>query len=1162
VSVSILRDNLGKPLYFITTVIDITERKNSELEREHLLASEQAALVAANKTREQLSQILERISDGFGSLDRNWCYTFVNERLAQTVERRREDLVGRNIWTEFPEAVGTPVHQAYIRAMTEQVTIDLEHYYTPFGRWFQHRFYPSPDGLSVFSRDITERKQAEEALRESHERLKKVLEVETVGVMFWDLTTGCMIDANETFLNMMGYNRQNVEARELTWQKLTPPEYHDMSLAEIRKFQVSGRVGPYEKEYLCSDGTRKWFVFAGSAVGGNNCVEFCVDISDRKKIEVALRLERDFSNTAIDSLPGVFYCYDENLKFKRWNKNFEIVTGYSGDEIAQMSPIDFYAENEKGLLADRIQEVFNKGESNVEADFVAKDGTCTPYYFTGVATVIDGRRHLVGVGIDISDRKRSEKALLESEERYRAIVSNIPGGLIHIFDREMKYVFNAGEELTRLGLSNEFLVGKSIHEVLPADVAPLVEAQYKRVLAGETVRFEGGYGKDYFSLTSAPLKNAEGEIENILTLCVNITERKRADEALRESEKLYRSLFENMLNGFAYCQMLFENGIPQDYIYLAVNDAFESQTGLKDVVGRKVTEIIPGIRSADPQLFEVLGRVALSGHPEQFEIFVEALQNWFTLSVYSPARGYFVAVFDVITERKRAEEKLKENNALLRIAAEKARLGGWNVDLKESRSYWSDEVASIHEMPSGYAPLVEEGINFYAPEWHNRITKVFTDCAKQGIPYDEEMEIITSTGKRIWVRTIGEAVRDDQGKIFKVQGAFQDISERKIEEEKIREKDLQFRKLSANVPDLIFQFTKKPDGSYCVPVASEGIRNIFGCSPEDVVDDFSPIASVIFPEDSERVIRDIEYSAEHLTYFTCEFRVQIPGKPIQWIFSRSTPEKLPDGSITWYGFNTDITYRKEAEEAIRLLNYELEQRVIDRTSQLEAANKELEAFSYSVSHDLRAPLRHINGYVDLLTERFNDILPEKGKYYLNTISDSAKQMGILIDDLLQFSKTGRQQLRLEELDMNLVINEIIETLEPDTKNRKINWSISTLPHVYGDRSLLGLVWLNLLGNAIKFTKNVDDAKIELGFKEEKQYIIFYVRDNGVGFDMQYVHKLFGVFQRLHTHSEFEGTGIGLANVQRIIIKHGGRVWAEAELNKGASFYFTLPIKTE
>lgn len=537
--------------------------------------------------------------------------------------------------------------------------------------------------------------------------------------------------------------------------------------------------------------------------------------------------------------------------------------------------------------------------------------------------------------------------------------------------------------------------------------------------------------------------------------------------------------------------------------------------------------------------------------------------RWNNTVLRSPAGNVIgtASIGEDITERKLAEEKLREKNSLLRIAAEKARLGGWNVNLKENRSYWSDEVAMMHEMPAGYAPLVEDGINFYAPEWRDRITHVFTNCAKKGIPYDEEMEIITSTGKRIWVRTIGEAVRDEKGKIFKVQGAFQDITQRKAEEERIREKDLQFRKLSANVPDMIFQFTRRPDGTYFIPVASEGIRNIFGCSPEEVLNDFSPIARVIYPEDAERVIRDIEYSAENMTFFTCEFRVQIPGRPVQWIFSRSSPERLPDGSITWYGFNADITYRKVADEAIRNLNSELEKRVIERTAQLEAANKELEAFSYSVSHDLRAPLRHINGYAEILTEQFSGELTEEARRHLNTIVDSARRMGNLIDDLLSFSRTGRAELKKSSFKMNQVVNDALTQIKASVKNRKIDWDISPLPEIHGDYSLLRLVWINLLDNAVKYTKDKKKAVIRVGYTDLEKEFVFHVKDNGVGFDMKYAKKLFGVFQRLHSSSEFEGTGIGLANVQRIILRHGGRTWTEAKPDKGATFYFSIPKET-
>jgi light-regulated signal transduction histidine kinase (bacteriophytochrome) len=232
--------------------------------------------------------------------------------------------------------------------------------------------------------------------------------------------------------------------------------------------------------------------------------------------------------------------------------------------------------------------------------------------------------------------------------------------------------------------------------------------------------------------------------------------------------------------------------------------------------------------------------------------------------------------------------------------------------------------------------------------------------------------------------------------------------------------------------------------------------------------------------------------------------------------------------------------------------------VADRTSQLEAANKELEAFAYSVSHDLRAPLRHIDGFLELLQESLMAKLDDKSQHYMDTISDAAKHMGQLIDDLLSFSRMGRQEIYAGQVDLAILVQDIIQELALVVQDRAIQWDIADLPIVRGDRAMLRLVLINLISNALKFTRPCEYPRIEIGSNDEDPIeIVIFVRDNGVGFDMAYADKLFGVFQRLHRLDEFEGTGIGLANVRRIISRHGGRTWAEGQVDGGATFYFSL-----
>jgi PAS domain S-box-containing protein len=509
-----------------------------------------------------------------------------------------------------------------------------------------------------------------------------------------------------------------------------------------------------------------------------------------------------------------------------------------------------------------------------------------------------------------------------------------------------------------------------------------------------------------------------------------------------------------------------------------------------------------------------------------------------------------------ITERKRAEEEVREKEAREALLLSSLPMAFYSIQLfsKDKRFWVSEQVDRITGFTSH---KFIEGQSFWEsrlhPDHRERVKKIYKVVYSSGSTSIEYLWQCADDEYR-WFRDEAVLIKDEQGNPKQVIGTWRNITERKQAEEALRESKEELQTIYNGMVDGVLIAVIETRRFIH---ANSAICNMLGYSEAELL---SMSVDEIHPKDRLAYVFD-KFKAQAEKRITLAENLPCLRKDGS-IFYADVDTKLINyrGHPCLVGFFHDITGRKRAEEEIRKLNEELEQRVLQRTAQLEAANKELEAFSYSVSHDLRAPVRAIDGFSRILLEDYGDKYDAEGKRLVNIIRSNTKKMGELIDDLLALSRLGRKDIEISDIDMDKLVKGLFDELGLDTNNGKVQFNIKPLPSARGDAGMIHQVFANLLLNAIKFTKPKEAAVIEVGGYTENSKNVYYVKDNGVGFDMQYADKLFGVFQRLHSGDEFEGTGIGLAIVQRIIHHHGGRVWAEGKVNEGATFYFALPAK--
>jgi PAS domain S-box-containing protein len=907
----------------------------------------------------------------------------------------------------------------------------------------------------------------------------------------------------------------------------------------------------------------------------------------KERIALALRDAQTIYNQA----PCGYHSVDANGTFVLMNRTELDWLGYEREEVVgRLSFRDVIVASDLDAAQDRLQRLMREGKlESIEATIRRRDGSTFLALLNSTA-VFDRQGRFVrsnSTVIDITERKAAENALAAQRNFLQAITNSVPVQLA-FFDRDLVCRFaNASYARWVSGDTNK-LVDRHLSEIARPQDFESAQAHLKAALAGEIQRFEGERAfpdghRFYASIEYTPYWQ-DGQVQGIIIQMIDISERKASEDRVNQANL--------QLNAALQQAQALYNQAPCGYHSLDVNGDFVSvnDTELEwlgysreEVVGRmNFRDIMRPEQTAllDSRMQKILQNDALEA--TEYELRRRDGSTFHALlssSAVRDADGRFLrsnTTLVDITRRKAAETALRDNQRFMQTITDHVPGLIAYVDDRLVFQFANAEHLRVYGMDPQHIVGRHVSECIKAEVWAE--TRPRMEAALTGQPQHFETWRPTADGHEIFV-SVNYLPDVNEGRIKGLFVQIIDITERKRIEERVihlnEELEQRISERSAELLESEQRFRLMVDNlrDYCIFfMDAEGIitdwtdsaQRMDGYSPTQMVGRhygvlFDPANPEHGKVSANQMLRLAASRGQH------ELHNWHARKDGSQYWSHSVLIALRDDGGELRGFakiNRDMTDAKRLDDLMRNINDELENRVVERTEQLLAANKDLESFSYSVSHDLRSPLRHISSFVSLLEEHLGGQCDEVSARYLSTIGNSARHMSQLIDGLLAFSRLGRSAVNLTPVDFTLLVDAVVGQLGHDTEGRVVDWVVAPdLPVVQGDALLLREVWANLLGNAYKYTRPRERTRIEVGWSVDPVVgYTFFVRDNGVGFDTKYAQKLFGVFQRLHRASEFEGTGIGLALTRRIIERHGGSIWAESQLGEGSTFYFSLPFE--